>query len=119
MKSLKKSYYHISFRYLCYSLKDGWISGITDSEGCFTSSLISDSSAYRLRYILTQKWEANKHVLKHIMNMFFPSAGRLFGSKDVFLTNGCVVPHSAPGVWELRVNGVKKLPWFISLFWWV
>jgi hypothetical protein len=57
---------------------------------------------------LTQKWEANKHVLEHIMNLFFPSAGRPFGSKDGFLTKGCVVPHSAPGVWELRVNGVKN-----------
>ena len=90
------------------SLNDGWISGITDGEGCFTCSLLSNSSAYRFRYILTQKWEANKHVLEHIMNLFFPSAGRPFGSKDGFLTKGCVVPHSAPGVWELRVNGVKN-----------
>ena len=40
------------------SLKDGWISGITDSEGSFTCSLLSNSSAFRFRYILTQKWEA-------------------------------------------------------------
>ena len=38
------------------SLNDSWISGISDGEGCFTSSLLSNSSAFRIRYILTQKW---------------------------------------------------------------
>lgn len=37
------------------SLKDGWISGITDGEGCFTCSLLSNNLAYRFRFILTQK----------------------------------------------------------------
>jgi hypothetical protein len=37
------------------SLKDSWLSGITDGEGTFTCSLLSNSSAYRFRYILTQK----------------------------------------------------------------
>ena len=58
--------------YVTPSLNDGWISGITDGEGCFTCSLLSNSSAYRFRYILTQKWEANKHVLEYIMNLVFP-----------------------------------------------
>jgi len=41
--------------YVSPSLNDGWLSGITDGEGCFTSSILSNSSAYRIRYILTQK----------------------------------------------------------------
>jgi len=37
------------------TLKDAWLSGITDGEGCFTCSLLSNSTAFRYRYILTQK----------------------------------------------------------------
>jgi len=51
-------------------LKDSWISGITDGEGSFTCSLLSNSNNFRFRYILTHKWEANKYVLEHIMNIF-------------------------------------------------
>jgi LAGLIDADG endonuclease len=55
------------------SLTDSWISGISDGEGCFTSSLLSNTSAYRIRYILTQKWESNKYVLEYISNLFTSS----------------------------------------------
>lgn len=79
------------------SLKDGWISGITDGEGSFTCSLLSNSSGYRFRYILTQKYEANKLVLEHILS--------IFGEYQV---EGSVVPHSVNDVWEIRVNGVKN-----------
>ena len=37
------------------ALNYSWIAGVTDGEGCFSSSLFSNSSAYRIRYILTQK----------------------------------------------------------------
>ena len=87
------------------SLKDGWISGITDGEGCFTCSLLSNTSAYRFRYVLTQKWEANKFVLEHIMNIF-----------SEYLAKGCVVPHSAQNVWEFRVNGVKNCKGLFTYF---
>lgn len=81
------------------TLKDGWLSGITDGEGCFTCSLLSNSLAYRFRFILTQKWEANKPVLEHIINIFLQSTQNFKGS---------VVPHSAKNVWEIRINGVKS-----------
>jgi hypothetical protein len=80
------------------TLQDGWLSGITDGEGSFTCSLLSNSSAFRYRFILTQKWEANKYVFKHILNMF---------NKEL-ITKGSVVPHHADNVWELRVNGLKN-----------
>lgn len=79
------------------SLKDSWIAGITDGEGCFTCSLLTNSIAYRFRFILTQKWDANKPVLEHIINLF-----------TEYLVNGSVVAHSVKGVWEIRINGVKN-----------
>jgi len=80
------------------SLNDGWISGITDGEGSFTCSILSNSNAFRFRYILTQKWEANVLVLEHIKNIF-----EAIGAK------GTVVPHhAAENIWELRINGLKN-----------
>jgi LAGLIDADG endonuclease len=87
------------------SLNDAWLSGITDGEGCFTSSILSNSNAYRIRYILTQKWDANKHVLEHILNLY-----------DTKKNIGSVVPHSIPSVWELRINGVKNCELLFSYF---
>lgn len=79
------------------SLTDNWITGITDAEGSFTCSILSNSNAYRFRYILTQKWEANKSVLSHLQDLF-----------DSIGATGSVVPHSVNNVWELRINGVKN-----------
>lgn len=87
------------------SLNDSWISGITDGEGSFTCSLLSNSNNFRFRYILTQKWEANKYVLEHIMNIFHEN-----------LAKGSVVPHSVNNVWEFRVNGVKNCKGLFSYF---
>ena len=79
------------------TLKDCWLSGITDGEGCFSCSLLSNSSAFRYRFILTQKWEANKHVLEDILKILYE-----------YSIQGSIVPHSAKNVWELRINGLKN-----------
>lgn len=79
------------------TLKDGWLSGITDGEGSFTCSLLSNSSAFKYRFILTQKWEANKYVLEHLLKIF-----------NKYLIEGSVVSHHADNVWELRINGLKN-----------
>jgi len=90
------------------SLDDAWLSGITDGEGCFTISLLSNSSSFRIRYILTQKWEENRYVLIHIIH--------LFGKNDYNKKIGNVVPHYITNVFECRINGlincVKLLPYF-------
>jgi len=91
--------------YVSPSLNDGWLSGITDAEGCFTSSILSNSSAYRIRYILTQKWDINKFVLESILNLYNTP-------KKI----GLVVPHSVSGVWEIRINGVKNCKLLIPYF---
>lgn len=88
------------------SLTDCWLAGITDGEGSFTCSILGNSpSAYRFRYILTQKHDANKNILDHIINLFCE-----LGAK------GAVVPHSAEGVWEVRVNGVKNCKGLFKYF---
>ena len=80
------------------TLNDSWVSGITDGEGCFNCSFLSNTLAYRFRYILTQKWEVNKIVLENILNLFVTE----------FTLEGSVVPHSVGKVWEIRINGVKN-----------
>lgn len=95
------------------TLDDGWLSGITpqyiyilyiivgalrpDGEGSFTCSLLSNSSAFRFRFILTQKWEANKYIFEHLVNIL-----------NKYSVEGSVVAHHADNVWELRVNGLKN-----------
>ena len=88
------------------SLRDGWLSGITDGEGCFTCSILSNNHAYRFRFILTQKWEANKKVLEELLKIF----------TVCLLSKGTVEAHSAENIWELRVNGVKNCKGLFSYF---
>jgi len=106
-KLLKKNLATITPLDVCVtpSLKDGWLSGITDGEGCFTCSILSNNSGYRFRYILTQKWEVNKYILEHVLSLL-----------DTYLVEGCVVPHSVNNVWELRVNGVKNCKGLFKYF---
>lgn len=87
------------------SLKDAWLSGITDAEGCFTVSFLTRKDIYRIRYILSQKWEINKEVLISILNLFSNKIG------EVYI-------HSNPisNVYELRVNGVKNCIQLIEYF---
>lgn len=51
------------------TLQDVWLLGFTDSEGCFTVSLLSNSVAFRIRFILSQKWDDNRVVLLHIISL--------------------------------------------------
>lgn len=60
------------------TLNDGWLSGFTDAEGCFTLSVIKRSERYnqvQVRYILSQKGELE--LMKKI--------GDLLGGKVSFL----------------------------------
>jgi hypothetical protein len=85
------------------TLQDGWLQGLTDAEGSFSVSLLSNSVAFRYRYLLCQKWDDNKIILQHIVN--------LFGV-------GSVKPHSIPLHWEIRINGLsncqKLFPYFAA-----
>jgi LAGLIDADG endonuclease len=90
------------------SLNDAWLAGRSDGEGCFTVSLLSNSYAFRIRYILTQKGESNKYVLEKIIHLF----GKNENNKNI----GSVVPHHIDNIFECRINGlincIKILPYF-------
>ncbi|CAK7920264.1 putative LAGLIDADG endonuclease (mitochondrion) [[Candida] anglica] len=84
------------------TLKDNWLLGFTDGEGCFTCSMTNNGTmAYRVRFILTQKYEANKYVLEHMLNLFNMH-------NKTKKTLGMVLPHSASDCWEMRFNGLKN-----------
>jgi len=94
------------------TLKDSWLLGFTDAEGCFTASVLKGTTAVRIRFILSQKWEINKSVLTHILDLLNEEAGAI---KPL----GKVVPHSNPGYFELILNGIEncnKIHWYFDTF---
>jgi hypothetical protein len=50
------------------SLKDSWLSGFTDAEGCFSITINEMKCLVRSRFILDQK--EGEYLLKHICNLF-------------------------------------------------
>lgn len=94
------------------SLNDAWLAGISDGEASFSVSLLSNSFAFRIRYILTQKWESNKYVLEEIIKLFSDTEnGEWIGS---------VEPHHIENIYECRINGLKNclkiLPYFDKFY---
>jgi hypothetical protein len=44
--------------------------GFVEAEGCFTISLLSNSNAFRTRFILSQKGDLNLPVLSSLIQLF-------------------------------------------------
>lgn len=82
------------------TLNDYWLSGFTDAEGCFTASILSNSNnAYRVRFILSQKYIVNKYVLEYILNLFNNKYNKQLGKiNEYFKENN----------WELIINGLSN-----------
>jgi|SRR5690606_18899662 len=74
------------------SLNNSWLSGFTDAEGCFTVSFLSNSNAFRLRYILSQKGDINVPILSHLILLF---------------NTGVIEAHSKKSNYSYVVNGEK------------
>lgn len=97
------------------TISDPWISGFMDAEGSFSISFLSNSTAYRTRFILSQKYDINKYVLEHILMLFNINYNiEYYLNKAQSLGN--VYPHSKINIWELRIDGysnvIKILPYF-------
>ena len=75
------------------ALDNGWISGLTDSEGCFTASFLSNSTAFRLRFILSQKGDDNLPILSHFIELF---------------QGGAIEAHSIKSNYSYILSGVGK-----------
>lgn len=89
------------------SLNDRWLLGFTEAEGCFTASILN-SSNYRLRYILSQKYEVNKYVLEYILELF---------NYNLKGSCGSVVEHSnGLNIYELRINGLNNILVILNYF---
>ena len=86
------------------TLKDGWISGFTDAEGCFNVSITSNlryslGQVIKMRYLLDQK---DKNILFTIQN--------LFGFGKV------TIRPKTNGVYRYTVTGFKSINGLIIYF---
>lgn len=90
------------------TLNDYWLSGFTDAEGCFTASILSNSNnAYRLRFILSQKYIVNKYVLEYILNLFNNKYNKQLGK---------INEHLKDNNWELIINGLSNCLLILNYF---
>ena len=83
-----------SASYLLPSLDNAWLCGFTEAEGCFNVSLLSNSNAFRTRYIVTQKGDINLPILSHLSIQFH--AGRIEG-------------HSKKDNYSYCLSGLKNI----------
>jgi hypothetical protein len=83
------------------SLDNQWLLGFTEAEGCFTISLLSNSNAFRTRYIISQKGDLNLPVLSKCIELF--NTGRIEG-------------HSKKDNYSFIVSGLSNISKIYSYF---
>lgn len=86
------------------SLDTGWLAGFTDAEGCFTASFLAkpaNNKAFRLRYIVSQKGDANLPVLSHLILLF---------------QSGSIEAHSIKSNYSYILSGEKNCYKIYSYF---
>lgn len=82
------------------SLNNSWLTGFTDGEGCFTCS-IGKYKGFSFNFNISQKWEENIPVLKHLCTLF---------------SGGILSRHSVENVYEFRIGGLKNCKNVFSYF---
>ena len=60
------------------SLDNQWILGFTEAEGSFNTSLLSNSYAFRTRFLLSQKGDINLPILSNLILLF--NTGKIEGN---------------------------------------
>jgi hypothetical protein len=72
------------------SLDDYWLLGFTEAEGCFTISFLSNSIAFRTRFIIAQKGDLNIPILSKFLLLFNAGTLEAHSKKDnyVFILSG-------------------------------
>jgi hypothetical protein len=83
------------------SLSNQWLSGFCDAESCFTVSLLNNSVAYRIRFIVSQKFTSNLPILSHLIVLF---------------KCGTIVPHYHKDNFSFIINGSKNCLSIYSYF---
>ena len=83
------------------SQDDQWLLGFTEAEGCFTINLLSNSKAYRTRFILSQKGDINLPLLSHLILVF---------------QTGAIEGHSKKDNYNFVVSGLKNVSQLYDYF---
>lgn len=83
------------------ALKDAWLAGFTDSEGCFSVSIYSNSNRYSILFDLAQKGEENKEILELFVTLF--NVGKIY-------------KHSNKFTYYYRVNGLSDTAKLFNYF---
>ena len=74
------------------SLQNGWFSGFTDAEGCFSVTIFSNSNRFNIIYDISQKSIEDQNILYSILDMF--KVGKIYN-------------HSQNNILYYRVSGLK------------
>lgn len=83
------------------TLQDGWLSGFTDSEGCFSASISSLNRSFKICFDIAQNDLLNKQVLDDIYSLF---------------KVGKVYKHSSPNAYNYRISGLNDLTILFNYF---
>lgn len=76
------------------NISNAWISGITDSEGCFTISFLTNVTNFRTRFIITQKGDDNLLQLSELIKVF---------------NTGNIEAHSIKNNYSFIINGINNV----------
>ena len=74
------------------TLRDGWLAGFSDAEGCFSVTIYSNSNRYSIIFDIAQKNMEGQSILYYIQDLF--KVGKIYN-------------HYAPNVLYYRVNGLN------------